>query len=224
MVMIKMKKSVLSVLLFASIFAGKSFAASFDCSKAKSYAEKTICSDEKLSSDDDLLSKVYNLAKKVAHNKGGFNGLTRDLWNARERCSDYKCVSDWYDSAFVAYDSVIKTNATDDILNQLSQINDKTEEKESKKEERGIYHKNYECFDSRDGNLALVTDYGNRFTIITRRAEKFESGFVSVQPNGSIGGISKDATEYYLVEPGQIYSIQYQGYSIGATGCKPRKD
>lgn len=114
-----MKSVKFLILFFLSLSSGGLFAASFDCGKAKSFAEKTICSDAKLSSDDEALSKVYSVAKKVAHNQNGFNKLTRDLWNSREDCTDYKCVNDWYDSAFVVYDSVIKTNASDDVLNNI---------------------------------------------------------------------------------------------------------
>lgn len=119
MVMERMKSVIFLILFVLPLSSGSLFAASFDCGKAKSFAEKTICSDEKLSGDDELLAKVYSVAKKVAHNQKGFNGLTKDLWNARERCTDYKCVNDWYGSAFVVYDSVIRSNASDDVLNNI---------------------------------------------------------------------------------------------------------
>ncbi|WP_142744445.1 lysozyme inhibitor LprI family protein [Klebsiella pneumoniae] len=61
-----MKTSIILAFLSVSLCAGSSFAASFDCNKSKNFAEKTICSDKKLSEDDEVLAKVYNLAKKVA--------------------------------------------------------------------------------------------------------------------------------------------------------------
>ncbi|WMJ65679.1 hypothetical protein RBI80_00325 [Klebsiella variicola] len=88
--------------------------------------KKTICSDKKLSEDDEVLAKVYNLAKKVAHNKNGFDRLTKDLWDSRDLCTDYKCINDWYDTVFVAYDSVIKTNASDEVLNNIQKKYDES--------------------------------------------------------------------------------------------------
>lgn len=121
MVMIKMKKSVLSVLLFASLFAGKSFAASFDCSKAKSFAEKTICANPQLSKDDDDLKYLYGNAKAYTQDRKAFSEITKALWNSRERCSDLKCVDEWYDTAFAIYGAIKKTgipetNGVNDIL------------------------------------------------------------------------------------------------------------
>lgn len=126
MVMIKMKTSIMLVFLSVSLCTGSSFAASFDCNKSKNFAEKTICSDKKLSEDDEVLAKVYNLAKKVAHNKNGFDRLTKDLWDSRDLCTNYKCINDWYDTVFVAYDSVIKTNASDEVLNNIQKKYDES--------------------------------------------------------------------------------------------------
>ena len=121
MAMIKMKTSVLSVLLFMSLFVGKSFSASFDCSKAKSFAEKTICTNPKLSKDDDDLKYLYGNAKAYVKDRKAFSEITKALWNSRERCSDIRCVDEWYDTAFAIYGAIKETgipetNGVNDIL------------------------------------------------------------------------------------------------------------
>lgn len=155
MVMERMKSVFFLILFVLSLSSGSLFAASFDCGKAKSFAEKTICSDAKLSSDDEVLAKVYSVAKKAAHNQNGFNKLTKDLWNSREGCTDYKCVNDWYDTAFVVYDSVIKTNASDDILNNIQKkYNESTQTNPSVKKENENKNKpkvkDFSLYDSKD--------------------------------------------------------------------------
>lgn len=208
----KMKNVTLFILFSLSLFSVNLSAASFDCNKAKSFAEKTICSNPGLSKQDDDLKIVYDHAKNVVKGKELFSKVTRQLWKDRERCNNYECVSDWYNDAFIIYEEIVKRNSQNNTLSDVVKKNN------------DFYYKNYECHDSRDGNLALVTDYGNRFVIFTRRAERFESGIISLQPNGSLGGISNDASEYYLVDPGNNYTIQYTGYSINALGCRPRKN
>ena len=111
----KMKKVILFLLFSSSLYAGNSFAASFDCSKAKSFAEKTICVDPTLSKRDDELKEIYDKAKSIYKNKNEFSDLTRGLWNERERCTIYGCVSRWYDNAFVVYNSIISNGVNGSV-------------------------------------------------------------------------------------------------------------
>ena len=54
-------KSVsLTILLLALGFAGMAAAASFDCAKAASPAEKAICADPELSAADEGLAEFYD--------------------------------------------------------------------------------------------------------------------------------------------------------------------
>ncbi|MBZ7566645.1 lysozyme inhibitor LprI family protein [Klebsiella grimontii] len=121
MVMIKMKKSALLILLSVSLCAGVSYAASFDCAKAKSFAEKTICTNPQLSKDDDDLKYLYGNAKAYTQDRKAFSEITKALWDSRERCSDLKCVDEWYDTAFAIYGAIKETgipesNGANDIL------------------------------------------------------------------------------------------------------------
>ncbi|WP_212733999.1 hypothetical protein, partial [Citrobacter sp. wls613] len=64
------------------------------------------------------------------------------------------------------------------------------------------------------------TDYINRFVIFTKRGEKLNSEIITRQANGSRTGISRDSTVSYVADDGNNYTINYNGYSITATGCK----
>ncbi|MFN3069958.1 lysozyme inhibitor LprI family protein [Serratia sp. J2] len=203
--------SILSLIIIG--FSYQTSAASFDCTKAKSFAEKTICSDKELSNYDDVLSKVYDRAKNVVQNKKGFSNLTRELWNSREECSTHECVERWYDTAFVVYDTVIKTN----FEKQSPQV--------SNGKENSINVERYECKDVRDGRLVLISDYGNRFEVFTKNAEHFKSGVVTLNSNGSKTGLDESGYKSYVVSPGSAYIINYgSGYSVGGIMCKERTD
>lgn len=208
--------------------------ASFDCGKAKSFAEKTVCSDPNLSKRDDDLKYVFGMAKASVQDRKAFSEITKSLWNSRERCSDLTCVSAWYDSALAIYGAITEkgipeTDGTNDIIrNSRSTINNQTEAKPlngtDKKNHSELYFEKYECMDSRDGNLVLVTDYINRFVIFTKRGEKLNSEIITRQANGSRTGISRDSTVSYVAGDGNNYTINYNGYSITATGCKESKN
>ncbi|TKU44009.1 hypothetical protein FDX24_05455 [Citrobacter sp. wls716] len=100
-------EKTLSVLALISIGVSlQASGASFDCSKAKSFSEKTICSSPKLSKYDDDLKYLYANAKESVKDRKAFSEITKALWNSRERCSDYSCVDEWYDSAFAIYGAI----------------------------------------------------------------------------------------------------------------------
>lgn len=72
-----MKKILLLPLLLLS--AVNSYGASFDCSKARSWPEKMICSDPILSIEDERLGKIYQLAKKKTGNSKEFKALVKRI-------------------------------------------------------------------------------------------------------------------------------------------------
>ncbi len=215
-------KKMLTVLALVSIgVVSQANSASFDCSKAKGYDQKAICSNPELSNSDDVLKKVYDVAKSVSHNQQGFSQLTKELWNDRVKCNDEKCINNWYNYAFLVYDAVIKTNS--------SEYSDKKQIVNAHPENNNDYNnqfvEKYECGDVRNGQLVLVSDYGNRFEVFTKDLGHFKSGIVVTRPNGSKTGINESGTESYVVSPGSIYLIQYgDSYSIGGVGCKKRTD
>lgn len=105
-----MKNRLLACLaLLAAIFPASfgALAASFDCGKARSYAEKTICADPALSALDDELAVIYVRAKaKIAASGHDFDGHspsenfarnTGREWRLREKtCKNKACLLRWY--------------------------------------------------------------------------------------------------------------------------------
>jgi uncharacterized protein YecT (DUF1311 family) len=78
--------------------AAHSAAASFDCTKAESFIEKTICSEPLLSKLDDVLAQNY-MALRSADLGAPKGSLRREqlAWLAgRNRCKDVKCLVDAY--------------------------------------------------------------------------------------------------------------------------------
>lgn len=72
-------------------------AASFDCAKAKSLVEITICNDDELSLMDDELGQIYRSAKAVAPDKKAFQQTSQAAWQRRERdCRSRSCIVNWY--------------------------------------------------------------------------------------------------------------------------------
>lgn len=70
---------------------------SFDCTKAKSFSEMTICNDPELSRLDSELAVIYQQAKERAPDKAAFRRQTVGAWQWREaNCHDRQCVADWY--------------------------------------------------------------------------------------------------------------------------------
>ncbi len=89
-------------LLYVGTYAG--FAASFDCRKAKSYAEKTVCATPELSSADSRLSELYKRAKVIQGNSKEFRHFTSTNWRKREACRDISCIRAWYINSFYLYE------------------------------------------------------------------------------------------------------------------------
>lgn len=68
---------------------------SFDCAKARSYAEKTICSDGELSAKDRNLAVLYEAAL-ARDTSGAVKARAPQEWRRRETCTDRQCIIDWY--------------------------------------------------------------------------------------------------------------------------------
>ncbi len=69
---------------------------SFDCKRARSFAEKTICGDTRLATRDAKLALLYDRAVS-----GPFGAAVKasslSSWRQREACLDVDCVVAWYD-------------------------------------------------------------------------------------------------------------------------------
>ncbi|MBF7682974.1 DUF4431 domain-containing protein [Acinetobacter sp. B5B] len=80
--------------------------ASFDCSKARGYAEISICTNPNLSYQDDELSQVYKKAKLATGNTQEFKNLVLTNWQRRQKCTSEKCLYDWYDKSTQLYEKI----------------------------------------------------------------------------------------------------------------------
>jgi hypothetical protein len=70
---------------------------SFDCRKARSYSEKTICSDAVLAQLDRDTGRLHAKAKKAAHDPAAFKRQNDAEWRRREKtCHDRGCLLRWY--------------------------------------------------------------------------------------------------------------------------------
>ena len=73
------------------------YAASFDCKKAGTEMEKTICSDSKLSQLDEKLAAAYREALEKAPQKGESLREGQRQWlRERNECADTHCIKDAY--------------------------------------------------------------------------------------------------------------------------------
>lgn len=83
---------------------------SFDCTKARSDAERLICSDSELAADDVRLARIYAEAKAAAKDQAAFRERTRAQWNFRERqCHDRECLARWYADQKVVLSEIANT-------------------------------------------------------------------------------------------------------------------
>lgn len=77
-----------------ALLTGNASAASFDCKKASSFAEREICRDGYLSGLDESLSDQYKRAYAQAINKQALLQSQREWLAVRDQCSTQKCLDD----------------------------------------------------------------------------------------------------------------------------------
>jgi len=71
------------------------FTTSFDCGKAQSYAELSICSSEELAAADRQLARLYAAALRNG-DPAEVRARAREAWRAREACETTECLRTWY--------------------------------------------------------------------------------------------------------------------------------
>jgi uncharacterized protein YecT (DUF1311 family) len=92
-------RSVLLGIFFLFTVAGEINAASFDCEKASSEVEKTICSDDELSKLDETLNKVYLQAlKRTDIKEQTIESQKQWLKKVRDACQDADCLKEAYEN------------------------------------------------------------------------------------------------------------------------------
>lgn len=86
-----------SASLLGALELSSARATSFDCSKAGSANEKTICRDPELSALDDQLGRTYRRARQAATDVRAFRTASDAQWRWREQnCRDRDCLLAWY--------------------------------------------------------------------------------------------------------------------------------
>lgn len=88
---------LVAVGIAGGVFAPEARAAGFDCAKASTVVEKTICGDPKLSSLDEELSAIYSKAMASAVDRDAMKGEQRRwLTQVRNKCVDALCLEEAY--------------------------------------------------------------------------------------------------------------------------------
>src|SRR5215831_907935 len=93
----RMQRALLTVAIMVApgIVAG----ASFNCSKASTSVEKTICASKALSNLDEQLAQAYESVILLSDNPDGVKRQQQEwLRNVRDRCRDEACLQGAYES------------------------------------------------------------------------------------------------------------------------------
>ncbi len=87
-----------AIIAFLSLFVafGSLNAASFNCKKAGTFIEHTICGDDKLSKLDEDLAKAYKKARKNGDAKAIKKEQRKWLKTTRKSCKNVKCLRKVY--------------------------------------------------------------------------------------------------------------------------------
>lgn len=78
--------------LLLAVLSANSLAASFDCSKAASFAEVSICKDGYLSSVDSILGRAYSKALEATADPQALRQSQREWLATRDACTTQKCL------------------------------------------------------------------------------------------------------------------------------------
>jgi uncharacterized protein len=90
-------KSIIVLAALSLVALSAAHGASFDCAKAKSFAERQICANEKVSTLDSKLAEVYS--KRLAVEGDAIELKTRQrTWikQVRDKCRDLACLEEVY--------------------------------------------------------------------------------------------------------------------------------
>ncbi len=100
--MLKMILCTLGVVLFS----GQASAASIDCTKARTYPEKMVCTDPEISRADDYLYALYSEAKMRTGNSDEFRTFVKANWKIMAACKTKECLQRWYKKSNSLYGEI----------------------------------------------------------------------------------------------------------------------
>jgi len=105
-----MKRSVSIMAILVAVLPGAAGAASFDCGKAFTLVEKTVCSDRELSTLDDSMKQAYDRALAVVRDPGQLRREQRQwLKSERDACRDVRCLKSRYEKRLGQLNSLLAT-------------------------------------------------------------------------------------------------------------------
>lgn len=88
----------------ALLFAMSAQAASFDCAKARTKAERIICDTPKISKLDDELNAAYKAALKDVKQADTIKQAQKQWMKERNGCADAKCIKQSYEKQISSFD------------------------------------------------------------------------------------------------------------------------
>ena len=95
----------LSTALFCLCLAAPAQAATFNCDKASTFAEKAICSDSRLTVMDDELGRLYKDALAASPDSAALKAEQKAWLASRDRCKDLNCITQAYEDRIAALKS-----------------------------------------------------------------------------------------------------------------------
>jgi uncharacterized protein len=104
-----MKKNIQGFLLGAVLLLPlHSYAASFNCAKAKTWSEKTVCNTQQLSRLDELLAASFQKALDGTRDKAALKAEEGEwLTTERNACADVDCLKEAYTSRLAVLNNKI---------------------------------------------------------------------------------------------------------------------
>ncbi len=178
-----MKFSLASLFVCLILLAGGSFAqaASFDCSKAKTYAEKTICGDEELSGMDELLMEAYRKALEATPDPRVPRSMARENLKIRELCRNRECLRDWMKNSIALYEGIAQGD--DPLPGRYTTNPEKSPSYDStavirktRGKEVGDYHIEIAGFFSFDTGSVHTCEYGGECRLYGKKVLICDSG------------------------------------------------
>ncbi len=116
-----MKQQTLSLLLSTLLLVPlMGHAASFDCTKAKTWTEKTICNTRQLSNLDEIMALTFKKAMAVTSYQAGLKSEQADWLAERDACLDTQCLKDAYTSRTSALNDIIANSADKKPTNTIT--------------------------------------------------------------------------------------------------------
>jgi uncharacterized protein len=105
-------RTTIGMLLFCVVLMPSARAATFDCDKASTFAEKVVCSDSRITAMDDELGRLYKAALASAPQKEALRTDQKAWLASRDRCQDSNCIMKAYSDRIAALKGATSASVT----------------------------------------------------------------------------------------------------------------